>query len=124
MNLEQEIIQLARAAREAGHVLARVPVDQLDRALEAIAATLERRSQEIYSANAVDVAEAEKNKLSRAMVDRLRINEKTLTEMVSGVHQVKALANPLNTVLRDWEQPNGLHIRKVRVPIGVIGIIF
>jgi glutamate-5-semialdehyde dehydrogenase len=124
MNLPQQISQLCLEARAASLALARTEIARLDQALEVVATQLESRADAIYAANALDVQRATEHGLQPALVERLRVTEKTLREMIAGVRQVVQLPNPLHTNLRDWSQPNGLHFQKIRVPIGVIGIIY
>ena len=121
---ELEVRELCVQAREASRTLATIPAAQLGVMLEEIAVELERASAEIFAANARDIAAAEEAGLSAAMVDRLRITEKSLAAMVQGVRQVRDLPQPLGQVIRVWTQPNGIEISKVRVPLGVVGIIY
>lgn len=78
----------------------------------------------IIEANTVDVSKAQADGLSAAMLDRLTLTEKRLAAMAEGIRQVAALPDPVGEVIRDWTRPNGLRISKVRVPIGVVGIIY
>jgi len=122
--LEKQIATLCGTTRVAAHLLARASSEQINRALGFIAEELEQRREAIFEANRKDLAAGQEKGLSAALLDRLKITEKTLAGIVSGVRQVRALPNPLGEVLREWRQPNGLRFRKVRVPIGVIGIIY
>jgi glutamate-5-semialdehyde dehydrogenase len=121
---EQEIRDLCAQAREAARLLATTPATKLDVMLEEIAVALEAAAPEIFAANKLDLAAAEAAGLSSAMVDRLRITEKSLAAMIAGVREVRALPQPLGEVLREWKRPNGIVISKVRVPLGVIAIIY
>jgi glutamate-5-semialdehyde dehydrogenase len=121
---QQKIRELCRQAREASRLLGTLPTSQLDQMLGEIADQLERNAPAIYEANEKDVTEAIEAGLSKAMVDRLRITPKSLATLVAGVRQVRSLPQPLGEKLREWEQSNGIKISKVRVPIGVIAIIF
>ena len=121
---EMEVHQICREAREAAQLLATLPTAQLDHMLDEIAVQLEKDARQIFAENAKDLAAAEEAHLSKALIDRLRISEKTLATMVAGVRQVRALPQPLGETLRTWDRPNGIHISKVRVPLGVIAIIF
>jgi glutamate-5-semialdehyde dehydrogenase len=120
----QLITFLCQRAREAAQLLATLPPARLDEMLEEIAHQLELAAPSIFAANALDIEAAEKAGLTKAMVDRLRITEKSLAAMVAGVRQVRALPQPLGEVIRSWTRPNGIRISKVRVPIGVIAIIY
>jgi glutamate-5-semialdehyde dehydrogenase len=121
---EQRVRDLCVEARTAARVLSTLTPQRIDRMLEEIAAQLEASAPEIFAANALDLAEAEKAGLAPAMIDRLRIDQKSLGSMILGVRQVLGLPQPLGEVLRDWTRPNGIRITKVRVPLGVIAIIY
>ncbi len=121
---EQHIRDLCIEARQAAQLLATLPTEKLDHMLEEIAAELEKEADLIFAANAKDIAAAEEAGLNKALIDRLRITEKTLATMVTGVRQVRALPQPLGQKITEWQRPNGIKISKIRVPIGVIGIIF
>ncbi len=124
MSLEATIQGVGKAARAASRELGKLSPTQMDCALLAMASALESRRSEIEAANAKDVEAALQKGISSAMVERLRIKEKTFIGMVEGIRQVVALPNPLGKVMKEWERPNGLQFRQVRVPIGVIGIIY
>jgi glutamate-5-semialdehyde dehydrogenase len=121
---ERQIRQQCLDARTAARTLATLPTARLDEMLDEIALELEKDAASIFAANAKDIAAAELAGLSKAMVDRLRITEKSLAAMVTGVRQVRALAQPLGQKITEWHRPNGIAISKIRVPIGVIAIIF
>src|SRR6202050_3699876 len=121
---ERQVRDFCAEARVAARALATLPTARLDEMLDDIAAQLEKEAPAIFAANAKDIAAAEEAGLSKAMVDRLRITEKSLAAMVAGVRQVRDLPQPLGQSIRTWTQPNGMEISKVRVPIGVIAIIF
>jgi len=121
---EQQVRDLCAEARVASRTLATLPTARLDGMLDEIAAQLEKEAPAIFAANAKDLAAAEKAGLAKAMIDRLRITEKSLAAMVSGVRQVRALPQPLGQKIAGWTRPNGIEISKIRVPIGVIAIIF
>jgi glutamate-5-semialdehyde dehydrogenase len=121
---ERRIRDICLSAREAARVLAALAPKRIDQMLEEIALQLEKDAAEILAANALDLAEAAKSGLAPAMIDRLRLTEKSLGAIATGVRQVLGLPQPLGEKLRDWTRPNGIHITKVRVPIGVIAIIY
>ena len=121
---EMEVRELCIEARQAARTLATLPTARLDDMLDEIAAQLEKESAAIFAANALDIAAAEEASLTPALIDRLRITEKSLATMVKGVRQVRALPQPLGQKITEWERPNGIKISKIRVPIGVIAIIF
>jgi glutamate-5-semialdehyde dehydrogenase len=122
MDLETTMLELGRRARAAARVLARLSSDQKNAALRTMADEVEAREAAILSANEKDVAKA--SGLSRAMVDRLTLNQQRLAVMTKSIREVATLPDPVGQVIREWTRPNGLRILKVRVPIGVIGIIY
>src|SRR6202140_1615391 len=108
-------------AREATTKLALLATDEKNALLLAIADAIESQSQTILAANREDV---EGSGLEGAMPDRLLLTTARINEMAQGVRDVAALADPIGETLAEWTRPNGLHIRKVRVPLGVVGIIY
>jgi len=115
---------IGRAAVEAAEVLARATTAQKNAALEAAGAGLRRRSAEILAANADDVRAGKAAGLGAAMLDRLMLDARRVEAMAAGVEQIAALGDPVGTVIAEWVRPNGLRIQRVRVPLGVIGIIY
>lgn len=124
MNLESEITAIAQNAKKAGLELMKRPLEDLDRALESMAKSLEKNRNSILTANQKDLETAQQKGISGAMLDRLKIKDQTFESMVRGIRQVIGLSNPLGKVIREWTRPNGITIKQVRVPIGVIGIIY
>jgi len=108
-------------AREASAKLARLSTDEKNALLLAMADAIVAHSQEILAANREDM---ENSGLEGAMRDRLLLTKARIEEMAQGVREVAALSDPIGEVLADWTRPNGLRIRKVRVPLGVVGIIY
>ena len=123
-DLESEIIEFGKRARAASRQLARLKTKQKNEALLAMAAEICVNSDSILAANARDVEKATSDQLSSAMIDRLRLNPQRVNAMADGIRQVAALEDPVGKVITEWTRPNGLRISKVRVPIGVIGIIY
>jgi glutamate-5-semialdehyde dehydrogenase len=115
---------LGRAAREAAAVLATARPEQKDRALLAAAEALLARAEAVLAANERDMARARERGLSAAMLDRLRLDGRRLEGVADGLRAVAAQADPVGVVLAEWERPNGLRIRRVATPIGVIGVIY
>src|SRR5215467_9464433 len=115
---------IGRRAREAARVLALAETAQKDRALAAMAAAIRARSADILAANAQDVAEAKAAGATAAFVDRLALDERRIAAMADGLDVVRALADPVGAVTERWTRPNGMTIERVRVPIGVVGIIY
>ena len=117
------IAAMAVRARAASRLLARVPDVDKARALAMAADAIRAAAADIIAANAADVARGEANGLSGAMLDRLRLDEARIAAMADGIAAVAALADPVGQVIDTATRPNGLALSRVRVPIGVIGII-
>jgi glutamate-5-semialdehyde dehydrogenase len=122
--IEALMAPIGRAAVEAAHVLSLAGTAQKNAALVAAAAALRARAATILAANAHDVKGGEAAGLSGAMLDRLKLDAMRIEAMAAGVEQVAALPDPVGTVMAEWVRPNGLRIQRVRVPLGVIGIIY
>lgn len=115
---------LTDPARNAARALAAIPAERRAAALTAMAAALEERAAEILEANAEDIATADQEGATGAVVDRLTLTEERIMQMAEGVRQVAALPDPVGEVLEERTLPNGLRVRKLRVPLGVIGVIY
>ena len=118
------IAQMATRARSAAVQLAAMPTAAKAQALRAAAAAIRADADAILAANAEDMAAAEANGVSGALLDRLKLDAKRVESMAAGVEAVAALADPVGDVIDRVERPNGLVLTRVRVPIGVIGIIY
>ena len=123
-DLAAEMAALGAAARAAARALAASSAEARRRALKAAAAAFRNDEAAILEANATDMAAAQAAGLSGALLDRLALDPGRVEAMAAGVEQVAALDDPLGRLLGEWERPNGLRIRRVSVPIGVIGIIY
>jgi len=115
---------IGRAARDAARALAAATTDAKNTALRESAASLRRRKNEILSENAKDMAEGGKKGLTAAMLDRLELSDDRIEGVARGLDEIAELADPVGTVTEEWDRPNGLHIQRVRVPLGVIGVIY
>lgn len=115
---------IGRDARAAARVLALAPAAQKSEALARMAAALRADAKRILAANADDLAEAQKNGVSGAFLDRLTLSDSRIEAMASGIEVIRDLADPVGTVMDDWTRPNGLEIERVRVPLGVVGIVY
>jgi glutamate-5-semialdehyde dehydrogenase len=115
---------IGRDARAAALALSLASTDQKNRALRAAAASLRARRHKIIAANDRDMREAAAKGLSPALLDRLKLDEKRVEAMARGLDDIAQLADPIGTVLAEWTRPNGMKIQRVRVPLGVIGIIY
>ncbi len=123
-DLQQTILAYGKRARAAARQLARLSSEQKNAGLLAMADALEKNEEEILKANEKDLEGARARGLSAAMIDRLRLDPKRIRAMSDGIRQVAELPDPVGEVIREWTRPNALKIRKVRVPIGVVGIIY
>ena len=115
---------IGAAAKAAAHELANASPEAKNAALHGAAAAIRARKDEILAANAHDVARAEANGVKGSFLDRLVLNDERVEAMACGLEEVAALPDPIGTVLAEWERPNGLKISRVRVPLGVIGVIY
>jgi glutamate-5-semialdehyde dehydrogenase len=111
-------------ARRAARVLALAPARQKDDALAAAAKEIRARAGDVLAANARDLAEAKASKATAAFLDRLALDEKRVDAMAAGLEVVRGLPDPIGSVTERWQRPNGMIIERVRVPLGVIGIIY
>ena len=124
MNAADYIHGMAVRARAAAGELAKLSTAEKNAALEAIAVALEKNAAEIRAANAADVAKAKENGLSAAMVDRLTLTDARFRSMVDGVRHIATLPDPVGGTLWTRERPSGITINKVRVPFGVVAVVF
>src|SRR6266446_6250836 len=124
MDLKQQMQLLAERSRDASRALARLDAEKKNSLLRAMADGIEKSPARIQSANAKDVEAGKKAGLSSAMLDRLTLTDKRITEIAWGVREVAGLPDPVGTTINEWTRPNGIRIQKVRVPIGVILIIY
>ena len=124
MDNRELMLTLGRAARAAAKVLALAPTRQKNDALMAMAAKIRRSAADILAENARDLETAKARELKGSFLDRLTLNEARLEAMAKGLEDIAALPDPVGEVMSKWMRPNGLEISRVRVPIGVIGIIY
>ena len=115
---------MGERAVKAERVLGTADTNWKNKALEAMAAALVEKSDDILAANAEDMAAAAENGMKDSMLDRLRLTPERIAGMADGVRQVAALGDPIGEVIEGSVRPNGMKIRRVRVPLGVVGIIF
>ena len=123
-NTEVLMLGLGRAARDAARSLALASTDQKRQALQAAAAAIRRATPAILEANAKDVAAMQAAQRPQSFVDRLLLDQKRIEGIAKGIEDIANLADPVGAVLAEWTRPNGLNFQRVRVPIGVIGIIY
>lgn len=118
------MLELGRDARAAARVLALAPSAQKNAALKAMAKAVRSSAAAIIAANQSDVAAAKSKDLKESFIDRLTLNAARVEAMAKGLEEIAELPDPVGTTLSEWTRPNGMKISRVRVPIGVIGIIF
>ncbi|TXG88592.1 MAG: glutamate-5-semialdehyde dehydrogenase [Rhodocyclaceae bacterium] len=124
MDIQQTMMEVGRRAREASRAAARADTHQKNAALKAIAAAIRRDAAALLAANAEDLAAARAAGLEAAMLDRLTLTEKGVAAMAEGVEQVAALPDPVGEISDMAYRPSGIQVGKMRVPLGVIGIIY
>ena len=122
--IQDQVYQMGKNARAAALALAVLSEEKKNEILKAMAAGIRAASVEILAANAQDIAAGEKRGLTSAMLDRLRLDEARLEAVAAGVEKVATLSDPVGEILGEWKRPNGVAIQQIRVPIGVIGIIY
>lgn len=122
--MEKQVIAKAQKAKDAARKLAYLSTDVKNDALLAMADSLLKNTYNILEANNEDIREADKNGLSRALIDRLLLNQARVVDMANGLAMVASLPDPVGEVESMWTRPNGLRIGRTRVPLGVVGIIY
>ncbi len=123
-SLAEQITEIGQQARRASRALAILPPDRKNAILVAMADELVASSDAILAANARDINGAEHHGLNKAALDRLRLTRERIVKMADDIRQVALLVDPVGQAITEWTRPNGLRISKVRVPIGVVGIIY
>ena len=124
MDYITELTEKGKAAKQAARKLASLSTAQKNQALIAMATALETKQGSIVAANAKDINRAQANGMSKPLIDRLLLNETRIKTMAEGLRQIATLPDPIGEVIAGWLRPNGLAITKMRVPLGVIGIIY
>jgi glutamate-5-semialdehyde dehydrogenase len=122
--LNAMMLAMGQSARAAAKAVRDAPTETRNRALSLMASAIRADSAVILAANARDMAKAQVDGLSAPMMDRLRLDAARLEAIAAGVDAIAAQPEPLGEVMADWTRPNGLNIRRVRIPVGVIGIIY
>ena len=122
--LYEQMMGLGRAAQEAAGVLARAPGERRNAVLRGAATEIRDSSAAILAANERDCEDGKRLGLSAAMIDRLALDDSRIEAMAQGVESIAELDDPVGQVIAEWDRPNGLRIERVRVPLGVIGIIY
>lgn len=124
MTVEKEIINMAKAARTASTEIARCFSNKKNDVLLGIADKIEEKSSNIKEANQKDLSRAKEMGLSDAMIDRLTVSDATIKSMANGLREVARLNDPVGSTTKAWMRPNGLEVSRIRIPLGVIGIIY
>jgi glutamate-5-semialdehyde dehydrogenase len=124
MDFRTEVREMARKAKEASHRLAQLSTATKNKALLEMAEGLERNREQLIKENRKDLAAGEKAHLSSSLIDRLRLTPSVIHGMAEGLREVARLPDPVGEVIKMWKRPNGLMVGRMRIPIGVIGIIY
>ncbi len=124
VDIKQYVSEKAKKSKSASRALANISTEIKNNALFKMAAGLENASAELIAENRKDLAAAEQKGLSKAMIDRLTLNPERIKAMADGLREVAALPDPVGEVMRMWRRPNGMEVGRMRVPIGLIGIIY
>jgi glutamate-5-semialdehyde dehydrogenase len=118
------MLDLGRRARGAAKVLAFTAAERKQAALTGAAQALDERRDDILSANALDMTAAQNKGIGKAFLDRLQLNDRRIDAIIEGLRIIAGLPDPVGQVTAEWDVPSGLHIQRVRTPLGVIGVIF
>ncbi|MDM8552081.1 glutamate-5-semialdehyde dehydrogenase [Desulfobacterales bacterium HSG2] len=124
MSIESTITEMAKAARAASVKMARCPSEKKNGVLLKIADKIGQKASHIQNENEKDLALAKEKGLSDAMIDRLTIKDATIQSMADGLREVVQLEDPVGAIAKTWRRPNGLEVSRMRIPLGVIGIIY
>jgi glutamate-5-semialdehyde dehydrogenase len=124
MNLDEQMQQIGKQAREAAKALTRAGTNLKNNALEAIAQALEQQQEQLLAANAKDLEAAKTKGLDSALLDRLALNDSRIANMIEGLRQIIALPDPIGEISDLKYRPSGIQVGKMRVPLGVVGIIY
>src|SRR4030042_997524 len=124
MDISQDIQKIAQQAREASYQIARLSSEVKDQALRRMADGLVEKKRVLLAENLKDLEQAEKEGLSKAMLDRLALTEEGIAAIAQGLREIALLPDPVGEVVKTWRRPNGLVVGKMRLPLGVIGVIY
>ena len=123
-DIEALMLDIGKRARAAAAPLALASAERKFAALSGMASALVRNMQNILNANAIDMINGEEAGLSPSLLDRLKLDENRVRAMADGILAIAALKDPIGEIIAEWDRPNGLHIERVRTPLGVIGVIY
>ncbi|MGV9173619.1 MAG: glutamate-5-semialdehyde dehydrogenase, partial [Promethearchaeia archaeon] len=122
--IKAQMLQIGEKAKKAAFSLKNSSTDARNNALLRMADELEKNSDKIAKENQKDLEKAEKNNLAQAKIDRLVLNEEKIKKIADGLREIAALPDPINEIISMWRRPNGMDVGLMRVPLGVIGIIY
>jgi glutamate-5-semialdehyde dehydrogenase len=124
MNIQSFVYLKAKEAQKGSRAIAKISSEQKNTALIRMAEALRKKTGELQRANKKDVSAAQKKGLSKALIDRLTLTEKRINDMAQGLVEIASLPDPVGEITKMWQRPNRMTVGKMRVPIGVIGIIY
>lgn len=124
LNVAELMATIGRRARAAARPLATASTETKNRALEAMATAIQAEKETILAANAIDLAHARESGVAASFIDRLTLTEERIEAIAAGIRDIAAFKDPVGDVIAEWDRPNGLHIERVRTPLGVIGVIY
>lgn len=124
MDIKQIVLNKAKEAKESSRLIAKASTEQKNKIILRMAKYLKQQKEELIKANRIDVENAQKKGISMALIDRLTLTEKRIDEMIKGLEEVVVLPDPVGEITKMWLRPNGMQVGKMRVPIGVIGVIY
>lgn len=123
-DIDSLMAEIGRNARAAARPLAIATAEQKNRALDAMAAEISANRNAILAANAIDLANAEESGVAASFIDRLTLTAERIEGIAAAIRDIAGLKDPVGDVIAEWDRPNGLHIERVRTPLGVIGVIY
>ncbi len=123
-DLQKQMNELGEQAREAARILTKTPAETKNKALQAMAAEIRKQKDLIQQANDKDMTAAEQTDMAASFLDRLKLTDDRIEAMAKGLEDIASLTDPVGDILAEWDRPNGLKIQRVRVPLGVIGVIY
>ncbi|NRP16953.1 Gamma-glutamyl phosphate reductase [Ensifer adhaerens] len=123
-DVENVMLEIGRRAKAASRPLAVATAERKHAALIAMAETVVNRRDEILAANAIDLENARQSGVAASFIDRLTLTEGRIRDMADGIRAIAEFKDPVGDVIAEWDRPNGLHIERVRTPLGVIGVIY
>jgi glutamate-5-semialdehyde dehydrogenase len=124
MDMKSYVLKKAHEAKEGARAIAKASSEQKNNALIQMAEVIKKKARELLRENKKDLVAAKKKGLTRAMIDRLALTKKRIDEMAQGLIEIAALPDPVGEITKMWKRPNGMMVGKMRVPLGVIGIIY